>query len=507
MMTRREACVMFGGGAVALASGASAAMGASHRSPGDNLPRRKPHDVGVDSDAVLAYLDEMQASGLELDSFMLARHGCVAAEGWWWPYRPDLIHMLHSATKSFTGTGVGIAAAEGHLRLDDPVLKFFPGRVADPNTNLEAMTVENLLTQTSGDAYGVSGSSWRPLGTSWIDEFFKVPVTFKPGSHFVYSSATSFMLSAIVSKATGQSLYDYMQPRFFAPLGIATARWDVGPENINPGGNGLSTTSSDFLKLGLLYLAGGEWEGKPVLSRDWAQAAVTPKHGNNYGYQWWISPDPLCYSADGKFGQFCFVFPGLDAVLVTTAGVPDNQETRDKMHAIAFKHIVAMCPSTASGAGENRLADRVRKLRILAPFVPQSSQLAAQVSGRTFVCAPNLDNVKSIKLTFAGGRSRFELQDDRGMHFIDNGLSQWVEGETTMTGHYLHHEYEPERMPVVAGGRWGEPTRFDMTWQFVETGFRDTVSLDFSGDKVRYDRGVNINSGPLHRPTIIALAV
>ncbi|HTW35187.1 MAG TPA: serine hydrolase [Rhizomicrobium sp.] len=476
------------------------------RASGDDLPRCAPHDVGVDADAVLAYLDDMQANGLELDSFMLARHGSVAAEGWWWPYRPDLVHMLHSATKSFTATGIGIAIAEGRLNPDDPVLKFFPGRVRQPSANLDAMTVKNLLTQTSGHERGISGSAWRPIATSWVDEFFKVPVTHEPGTLFTYSSATSFMLSAIVNQVTGESLHDYMKPRFFDPLGITTARWDVGPENINPGGNGLSTTTSDFLKLGLVYLAGGEWKGRPVLSREWTQAATAPKFHGNHGYHWWVWPNPLCYSADGKFGQFCFVFPGLDAVLVTTAGVPDNLETREKMHAIAFKHIVKMCPPVSVADSESGLAERVHNLRVLPPLLPRSSALAGKISGRTFVCAPNADAVKSIKLTFAGGSCQFELTDDRGSHAIDNGLSDWIEGETTMTGHYLHHEYQPQCMPVIAGGRWGEPNRFDMTWQFIETAFRDTASMTFDGDTVRFDRRVNVNSGALHRPTIVATA-
>lgn len=504
MRTRREACVVFGGAAAVFATASGwASAGHAAAGGGDGLERIAPHRAGVDPDAVLAFLDDMAAAGLELNSFMLHRAGGVAAEGWWWPYRPGLPHMLHSATKSFTGTGIGIALAEGLVALDDPVLKFFPGRVRDPSPNLQAMTVESLLSQTCGHAFGVSGSAWRPLRTSWVDAFFRIPVAYPPGIHFAYSSATSYMLSAILTQVTGTSLDDYLRPRLFEPMGMQGVRWDVGPENINPGGNGLSATSADFLKLGLVHLAGGDWRGRQLIPKSWTQAVTTAKRSPDYSYQWWVAPNGLGYFAAGKFGQFCFVFPDLDMVLTLTAGLADIAETRTLAHALAFKHAPRMGARTAARPGsEAALGRRVRSLRALPHFSPQTSPLAERISGRPFACAPNDDGAQAVRLSFAGDRCQFELTDARGVHVVVNGLRDWLEGETTLTGGYLHHEYEPGRMRVAAGGRWAAPNRFDMTWQFVESGFRDTASLTFDGDTVRYDRGVNVNSGPLRRPSI-----
>lgn len=511
MVSRREVCILFGGVALSAAAlGQVSAAPDPGRAAGDTLPRRTPHDVGVDADAVMAWLDAMEAGGVELNSFMVARQGAVAAEGWWWPYQPNFVHMLHSATKSFTGTGVGLAIGEGRLKLDDPVLKFFPGRVSAPSANLQAMTVESLLTQTSGHAHGISGSSWRPLSTSWIDEFFKTPVEYPPGTHFAYSSATSFMLSAIVTRATGQSLADYMRPRFFEPTGMLTPRWDVGPEGVNPGGNGLSTTTADFLKLGLVHLAGGQWNGRQVLPRAWTQAVTRPAHGHDYSYQWWLSPQHDCYFAAGKFGQFCFVFPGLDAVLAFTSGASDLLETRELIHRLALSHMPRICPPKANAAGEAALARRIPGLRVLPALTPKASDLTAKISGREVVCIANADKVARLKLTFDDAVCRFEMTDERGTHVIENGLTDWRRGVTSMTGHYLHHEYEPAQMPVFAGGWWASPRRFDMAWQFVESGFRDTASVYFGettedGYDVEFHRGTNVNSGPLQRPVILGV--
>lgn len=503
--SRRDACLLIGGLPL-FAAGAAVAIGRP-AAPSDGLARAdKPN---IDPDAVLAFLDDMAAQDLELDSVMLWRNGAVAAEGWWWPYRPEIPHMLHSATKSFTGTGVGIAIGEGLVALDDPVLKFFPGRVAAPSANLAAMTVESLLTQTSGHAIGISGSSWRPIKTSWVDEFFKVSVPFAPGAKFAYSSATSYMLSAIINQVTDQSMDAYLRPRLFQPLGMRHVRWDVGPEGVNPGGNGLSTTTADFLKLGVLHLQGGRWNGRQVVPTAWTDAVARPTHGNPYSYQWWLAPDDLGYYAAGKFGQFCYVLPRLDAVLAMTAGVADNLATRERMHATAFRHAARMCPPSkapAAASGRTRMATRLESLRVLPPFTRSSSPMAQAVNGRAFACAENADGVRSVGVRIAGDQLDFTLVDPRGTHVVRNGLADWTESRTTMTGGYLHHEYEPETMQVVAGARWLAPDRLEMTWQFVESGFRDVAVLTFAGEIVRYDRRTNVNSGPLARPTITGRA-
>ena len=195
----------------------------------DGLPRARPDAHGVDPGRVQAFLDEAARLGVELHSFMLWRTGHVVAEGWWWPYRPDRRHMMHSATKSFLSAAVGLAVAEGRFSLWDRVVDFFDDhRPARPSPSLAVMTIEDLLTQTSGHAQGASGSVWRSIRTSWIDEFFKIPVAFEPGTRFRYTSATSFLLSAIVSRTTGQKAHDHITPRLLQPLGIAGLEWDAG---------------------------------------------------------------------------------------------------------------------------------------------------------------------------------------------------------------------------------------------------------------------------------------
>jgi len=174
----------------------------------DGLARAAPETRGVAPAAIQAFLDDAARLGVELNSFMIWRGGAVIAEGSWWPYGPARRHMMHSATKSFLSAGVGLALSEGRFALEDRVVSFFPDELPTAvSANLARMTVEDLLTQTSGHAQGASGSIWRGIATSWIAEFFKIPVVYAPGSTFKYTSANSFMLSAILSRTTGQTAH------------------------------------------------------------------------------------------------------------------------------------------------------------------------------------------------------------------------------------------------------------------------------------------------------------
>ena len=473
-----------------LPGGAAASEATSYR---DGMPRSHPEEQGVDPRAVVAFLEEVAGLGLELQSFMLYRHGHVVAEGWWWPYRADRPHMMHSLTKSVTVSGVGLAMEEGRFGFDDKVVSFFKGQLpAHIDDKLAAMTVRDLLTMRTGHAEETSGSVWRQVTTSWVAEFFKIPVVYQPGTKFVYTSAATYMLSAIVSKTTGQTMRDYLEPRFFRPLGIKDPRWDLSPNGINPGGNGLSWRTADSLKLGAVYVQGGMWEGKRVLPEKWTRASTASQLGQpEYGYQWWIGPNRIAYAL-GLFTQLSIVFPDHDAVLACTSAIDGSK----KLLPTVWKYFPAAfgANTAANAAADAKLQEKQNGLRVLPPLVRTDSPVAARISGRAFTMKGNEDAVASVRFDFTGDRCVFTLHDDRGEHTVAVGLRDWIEGDTSMTGHKLHHEYRPDRMRVVAGGRWLNEHTFEMTWQFVETSFRDTVVCRFDAEQLTFDRSVNINS-------------
>src|SRR5947208_9676516 len=126
------------------------------------LPRSTPEAQGISSEAIRGYFAVTDKINT-LHSFMLVRHGHVIAEAWWKPEAPDKPHVLHSLSKSFNSTAVGLAIADGKLSLDDRVLKFFPAEApAEPSDNLKAMTVRDLLTMTCGHDTEAKGGPGGP---------------------------------------------------------------------------------------------------------------------------------------------------------------------------------------------------------------------------------------------------------------------------------------------------------------------------------------------------------
>lgn len=305
----------------------------------DPLPRSTPEAEGISSKAVQGYVEALDKID-KMHSFMILRHGQVLAEGWWKPEAADKQHVLNSVSKSFNSTAVGLAVAEGKLSLDDKVLKFFPDDApADPSENLKAMTVRDLLTMSGGhDTEPKKG----PDGEPTVKLFLNAPVVHTPGTHFLYNGMGSYTLSAIVTKVTGQTVEEYLQPRLFEPLGIENAKWPASREGFSLGAHGLYLCTEDIAKLGQLYLRKGKWNGKQILSEAWV-ADATSKHVSNdrephanigadwhqgYGYQFWRCRNNA-YRGDGAGGQFVVVIPEKDVVVAMTAGGADMQAELD----------------------------------------------------------------------------------------------------------------------------------------------------------------------------------
>ncbi|MFK4448788.1 CubicO group peptidase (beta-lactamase class C family) [Caballeronia udeis] len=479
----------------------------------DGLTRAAPSVAGVDADAIVAFLNDVEAAGLDLHAFMLHRKGQVVAEGWRWPYRPDRLRNLHSVAKSFTACAIGLALEEGLFKLDDKVVSFFPDVIVEPVQDwLPAMTIEDLLTMRVGHAGETSGAAWRSLTTSWIGEFFKIPIVQEPGTAFMYTSAASYMLSAILSRAAGVTLHEYLKPRIFEPMGIEGETWDIGPDGINPGGNGLIARTADLLKLGVLHAQNGMWQGRRLLPESWV-AAATSAHGEpaKYGYHWWTRPDGT-YSAIGKFVQMTTVFPLHGATLAVTGAIKGSAQLFpliDRHFPAAFRD---QSPDQIRGHIEDGAADARLEARLAdwqspqapAPWKEPFERVGAVTDGarapgqtERFLMHPNGQGVSALQFEFAGETCVFRLTDAQGEHVIAAGAGRWLEGRTDMPGSDLHHGYQLDNSPVVARACWLDNTRLQMTWIFAETAFRDTVICEFSGDTVTFKREVNINGGAL----------
>jgi len=462
------------------------------------LPRSTPEAQGVSSTAILKFVEAAEQKVDALHGFVLVRHGKVVAEGWWAPYAAEEPHMLFSLSKSFTSTAVGLAISEGKLSLTDPVLKFFPELApTDPSKNLCAMRVKDLLRMSSGQA--AEDINKFPFGTDQdlVKVFLAMPVPFKPGTHFVYNTEATYMLSAIVQKVTGQTVLDYLRPRIFEPLGIRNPTWDASAQGISLGGFGLSIRTEDIARFGQLYLQKGKWQGRQLVPESWVEEATSLQTSNGsspdsdwdqgYGYQFWRCRHGF-YRGDGAFGQFCIVMPEYDAVLAVNAGTGDMQL---EMNTVWDNVIPAFnaAPLPEDPEGDKKLADKLAGLRLPAQAGGATSPLSAKVAGRHYLFPSNPSGIES--LTYEPGK---EGSGDAFVIRIAGADQRVVCGNGTWTkGLFKAGPGEPT--PIAASGAWTGDDTYTAVLCLYRSPFIDTHRLRFTGDTVELTTHTNVAMG------------
>ncbi|WP_341963942.1 serine hydrolase [Pseudomonas sp. RC10] len=466
------------------------------------LQRGSPSQLGVDPDRIVSFLDDVEDAGLDLHGLILQRHGSVIAEGWKWPYSAEKPRVLHSVAKSFTACAIGFAVSEGLMQLSDKVVSFFPEHLpADVHDRLSRMTVEHLLTMRTGHASNTSGAVWRQIQTSWIAEFFKIPLVYEPGEHYVYTSAASYMLSAIITRLTGLTLHQYLRPRLFMPLGIHDDHWEVGPDGINPGGNGLTAPPSAMLKLGMLHAQRGMWEGQRILPEDWIDRATQPQGGSDsqYGYHWAIKPKDA-YCAVGVFVQMSIVYAQHGATLVLVGAMKNSAQIRPHIERHFPEALTGVCQPAV--AADQRLTRRLEAMGRVPVLTSQARGRLQSPATLYFEIDDNELGVRTLGFAFENDTIEVVVHDATGEHVVVAGIDRWHHGTTSMPGQDLHHGYALDNAEVIAGGCWMDDATLQLQWIYPGCAFRDTVVCTFTEDTLRYERNTNVNSGRLRHPAL-----
>ena len=311
-----------------------------------DLPRAETPDSVAS--AMENFFQRAAGDSLDIHSVMIVKDGKVIFSRWQSEGVDTVPHVLHSVSKTFTATAVGLAIADGKMKLTDKIIDFFPDKLpAELSDNLKAMTVRDLLTMSCG--HDVEPSGFRGgEETDWVQAFLAHPVVHKPGTFYLYNSLGTYMLSAIVQKVTGEKVVDYLDTRLFQPLHIDKPKWDESPQGINCGGWGLYLKTEDLAKMGQLLLQKGEWNGKQIIPAEWVaemskkqvesvnpgtrmedaeakgMTVETSDWMQGYGYQMWRCR-PGCFRADGARGQYIIVVPDKNAVIAITSDVEDLQ--------------------------------------------------------------------------------------------------------------------------------------------------------------------------------------
>ena len=322
----------------------------------DSLPRDLVKET-AQYDSV--FFDVARTACNELHAFMVVKDGKVIYEKWDPSYGPDHLHVMWSASKTFTATAVGFAAQDGLLQVTDKVIDYFtedelPAVISD---RLRKMTIYDLLIMSSGFKDDCVGKAESGKQFDWAKETLASEIVFDPGTQFSYNSMNTYLLSVIVSRVTGQRLDDYLNDKLFKPLGIKKYRWKISPQNYAAGGWGLYMRTEDFAKMGLFMLRKGEWKGKRLLNEEWFDDAMSPQimqyagkghtpeeiaamdvndWNQGYGYQMW-----MCryggVRLDGAWAQVCVIYPEKDLIFV---GQSHANNTWDFLNSVVDRLLV-----------------------------------------------------------------------------------------------------------------------------------------------------------------------
>ena len=291
-----------------------------------------PEEQGMDSGKLIEMMEMVRDESYAIDNITIIRNGYLVTDAYLFPFQKNTKHVIHSNTKSITSALVGIALDKGYIKsVNRPVLEFFPEKtIANLNEQKRSIALEHLLTMTSGlDTKDSYLYKWVGMGEmmrseDWAQYVLDLPMAQAPGKHFEYSNGVSYLLSAIIQKATKMSALEFARKHLFRPLGITDVKWRTSPQGVNTGYGDMMLTPHDMAKIGLLYLNKGRWEDRQIVSTAWVEAS-TQKHisatiFDGYGYQWWVDSAQY-YMAVGYLGQFIFVVPEKNMVVVFTSNL------------------------------------------------------------------------------------------------------------------------------------------------------------------------------------------
>lgn len=292
----------------------------------------------VDSTALQEVYEEAQNIS-SLRSLLIQKNSKRVGEKYFNGSQATRAMNTKSASKSIISLLAGIAVDRGFIdSVNDRVSKYLPEYFeAISDSAKHAITIKNLLTMQTG----LETTSFHNYGAwvtsnDWVAYALQQPMDARPGGDMRYSTGTSHMLSVIIAKASGMTTKAFANKYLFEQMGIEVGGWDRDPQGNYMGGNNLALKPGDMMKLGQMVLNGGTWQGKRIVSKEWlADSFKTYTRSNfnpyDYGYMWWNRKVAGydTYFAWGYGGQYIFIIPELDSVVVMMSSLANSSQRRE----------------------------------------------------------------------------------------------------------------------------------------------------------------------------------
>jgi CubicO group peptidase (beta-lactamase class C family) len=470
-----------------------------------------PEEQGMDSEKLAQMVEHIQQTALDLHSLLIVRNGYLVSELYTYPNSAGQDHWIASVTKSVIGALVGIAIQKGAIKdVHQSLFSLLPEEgVANLDEKKKAITLEDLLTMTSGlDCHEnpAPGEAFMQASQNWVKFMLDLPMAAQPGTKFNYCTTAVQLISAILQKTTGMSAREFANQNLFAPLGIGPiteARWPSDPQGVTVGGYGITLTSGEMAKLGLLFLNQGQWDGKTIVPAGWV-AASTASHSNQgdkkeYGYLWWIDPQGKWYAALGRAGEHIFVYPAENLVVVFTSGLPTTNDAdllplQELLDQYILPAVKSARPLPANPDGQTRLAAGIQaQAQPERKDPPPLPAIAAKISGKAYTLGDNPLGWHTMALSFQDGADEARATVD-GTLTLPVGLDNVYrtnggQGSAFLEG--LRGHWENQDTFVVEDIVFNQMVQLTYRVQFSGDAMNITRLEKFSGSKVEIQGTLN----------------
>lgn len=493
--------------------------------PTDGFRTSMPEEQGMDSEMLLGIVDFCKAAqakdpGTAVDSVSIIRHGYLVADIYFNPLFPkDTPHIIHSCTKSIMSALIGIAIDQGYIEnVHVPVVDFFKDKQhVITDEKMAQVTLKDLLSMETGvrsrDSflYQWEGNFAMQATDDWVAHFLSLPADVEPGLRFDYSNMSSFMLSAIVQRATGMDTLAFARKNLFDPIGIGEVRWEWSPQGIGVGYARMWMKPEDMAKFGLLYLQQGRWNGRQILPADWVRESVTPHaypknyvdvldangkkdteassrnwigakffraFADGYGYQWWLDKSGA-YAAVGVAGQYIMIVPEQNLVVVVTSsssgrGVFFPKQVLDKYILTAIRSNAAIA---ANATAQSELVARSGppQLNMESQAVPKLPAVALEVSEATYSLEANNFNYNNFQLIF-------DPALDYALFSYTAKVDEAACFQVGLDGVYRFSETKIG--PFAAYGSWTAANTFEINYRQIGYSTQGKFVLTFEQDRI-----------------------
>jgi CubicO group peptidase (beta-lactamase class C family) len=447
-----------------------------------------PEEQGLDSAKLAEGLLAIKEKGVRIHSLLIVRNGRVLLDAYFYPYDGSTVHDMASVTKSITTTLIAIAVDQGKLKLEDPMLSFFPDiKITNPDPRIGRITVRDLTMMANGlESTGMAQDEGTLALMEASDNFLQNAVdrrmAYEPGTQFVYDSPGMHILSGILQNKTGMTELDFARQNLFAPLGIKDVIWPLDPQGYTYGWGNICLHPRDAAKIGYLWLNQGVWEGKQIVPKKWVEdtSRIQIKTGleDDYSYGWWLSSDNGVVNsvfAQGRGGQYIKLIPSVNALIVTTASGMDYDEIDPYIIASAVDLENPLPPNPDGVARLNKALKAIQQAPLPQP-VPALPETAKAISGRTYLLEANPAHINTV---------RFEFNNSNEAKFavtFDN-TPDTLSGLIGLDG-VLHMAPGENGLPAGNRGYWSDMNTFIMENETIANREAYIYTFKFDGDRI-----------------------